>query len=104
MQDLFLEFTGPQLGLKIFAIGFLGDKWAFVVLNVVFSIWYGLDHDENLGLPHTDHHKYIDGDYFAYLSIREPHPELDKVRALIDHNSPSASVPRPVGSHDSKRE
>eukprot|EP00042_Codosiga_hollandica_P047889 m.526566 g.526566 ORF g.526566 m.526566 type:complete len:331 (+) comp57550_c0_seq12:15-1007(+) len=39
--DLLFEFSGPQIGVQVFALYFLEDKWALIcIAGISMSIWY----------------------------------------------------------------
>ncbi len=60
--DLAVELFGPILSVVVAHI-FSQDVLALGISIHVISLWYALDHSENLRLYHYKHHQFVDSNY-----------------------------------------
>jgi sterol desaturase/sphingolipid hydroxylase (fatty acid hydroxylase superfamily) len=82
--DLAIEFSGPIAALIAMHLLYFRDPWGLVVSATVLQVWYALDHDEHLALPHTRHHTLIDSMYTIYIARKlEGDATRDRVKALV---------------------
>jgi sterol desaturase/sphingolipid hydroxylase (fatty acid hydroxylase superfamily) len=80
--DLILEFSLPvTVPLVIFFLVY-PSQWLLYSFMILMTLWYGLDHDEYLALPHYYHHKYIESNYCVYIKLNDKHVQ-DKVKHIV---------------------
>eukprot|EP01084_Bolivina_argentea_P303847 524689_1 len=79
--DLAIEFFGPFALIYIwYCIN--GDVFEFIFITSILQAWYALSHDQNIHLPHYNHHKHNNSDYPIYISYKDPDPR-NKVKHLV---------------------
>jgi sterol desaturase/sphingolipid hydroxylase (fatty acid hydroxylase superfamily) len=66
--DILVEFGLPVAIIMPLNDLLFQDHFAAVLGISVIALWYTMDHDYMLQLPHFNHHRYINRAYNAYLS------------------------------------
>jgi hypothetical protein len=80
--DVVVEFGSAMTGNLICALLVLRDPTALFWSLVVQLVWYILDHDENVKLPHFYHHKYINSNYNVYIKTKDE-SNADTVKKIM---------------------
>jgi sterol desaturase/sphingolipid hydroxylase (fatty acid hydroxylase superfamily) len=83
--DLAIEFAAPALSLLVLHFGIWHDEGVLLYTYVLFQLWYAYDHDENLSLYHTQHHKKCDSLYVIYSNIKDSGKDNILKQYMVEH-------------------
>ena len=69
--DLAIEFAAPALSLLAMHYLAWNDGGVLLYTYIIFQLWYAYDHDEYMGLYHTEHHIKCDSLYVIYSNLKD---------------------------------
>jgi hypothetical protein len=80
--DLSLEFSGPVLMLGLSHAFLFQDRAILLISIFTVQLWYAVDHDETVKLPHFFHHRTVNNNFAIYWSVFDT-ARPDRVKPLL---------------------
>lgn len=70
--DMAVEFSGPFASLAASHVLIWRDPLALLFSVAALHVWYALDQSENMKVPQSRHHKYVEAIYTVYAEVHFP--------------------------------
>ena len=80
--DGFIEANIPEIINLVYNGLIMKDYFSLLIGITIINVWYNLDHDEYLKLPHWYHHQYINSNYGVYIKGGS-FDEKDSIKKVI---------------------